>query len=198
MELLAKLSGELVKPAVAPEPSSKKGGKEDGRAATREVEGSERKSVQKRVIRLLYVLVAGICSRNMETAKVLLAKMQCIYENLPHNIGAIECFIQVFRDNRTLLRLLENETINGQPCIFTFLDRLRSVKKGATALAINIAEFLRSLVLVNGNEALRLNQTVVGNELIVNGLEKILLIEMKVTNDGELTVKPWKEDKDFI
>ena len=134
----------------------------------------------------------------METAKVLLAKMQCIYENLPHNIGAIECFIQVFRDNRTLLRLLENETINGQPCIFTFLDRLRSVKKGATALAINIAEFLRSLVLVNGNEALRLNQTVVGNELIVNGLEKILLIEMKVTNDGELTVKPWKEDKDFI
>jgi hypothetical protein len=48
------------------------------------------------------------------------------------------------------------------------------------------------LVIVGNNEALRLNQTVVGEEFITGGLEKKLLMEMKVANDGELTVKPWK------
>jgi hypothetical protein len=59
-------------------------------------------------------------------------------------------------------------------------------------LAINITKFLRCLVIVGNNEALRLNQTVVGEEFITGGLEKKLLMEMKVANDGELTVKPWK------
>lgn len=160
LELLDRLSSELVKIITASPP--KKSGKEESRPSARDMEGSQRKDVQRRTIKLLFVLIAGICSRNIDTTKLLLGRIQCMCDNLPYNIGAIECFIQVFRDNRCFLKLLENEKISGKPCISAFLEKLRQVKRGNISLAINIAEFLRCLVLVNQNEALRLNQTIVG------------------------------------
>lgn len=48
-------------------------------------------------------------------------------------------------------------------------------------------------MLVTANETLRLNQAIIGEEFAA--LEKALLLDIKVTGDCELMVKPWKEEQ---
>lgn len=48
----------------------------------------------------MYVLIVGMCKNNLKNTKLFLKFNGCIFKHFDLDLGAMECVIHVFRNNK--------------------------------------------------------------------------------------------------
>lgn len=60
----------------------------------------ERIELDSSILRIMYVLIVGMCKNNLKNTKLFLKLNGCVFKNMDLDLGAMECIIHIFKDNK--------------------------------------------------------------------------------------------------